>query len=130
MLKLLQNEALAEENNNVVSENDISKCIPKLKPKFSGQDRIPIKMLKPLLPYLLIPLAIFFTTIFTTCTYPNRFKEGLVLPLYKGKGSHVDPNNYRPISSLHSISKLFEYILKMKLLPPIEKLDVYIQIIY
>lgn len=40
---------------------------------------------------------------------------------YKGKGALIDPNNYRPISSLHSISKLFEYVMKYKIMADIEK---------
>lgn len=119
----LQNDATVEEDQIIVSPRDISNCIHKLKLKSSGQDKVPIKMLKPLLPYLIVPLAIFFTTIFKTCNYPLKFKEALVLPLYKGKGTHVDPNNYRPIASLHSVSNLFEYILKFKLMTPIEELD-------
>lgn len=70
-----------------VSQEEIVKAISKMKPKYSDADKIPFKMLKPLLPSLIVPLCIFFTTIFKTTDYPTRFKEAFVLPLYKNKGS-------------------------------------------
>ena len=40
------------------------------------------------------------------------FKIAKVIPLYKGKGSSEDYNNFRPISLLPVLSKAFERILK------------------
>lgn len=121
---LLDNAAAEDLSNIIITPADVLECIYKLKPKSSIQDKIPIKIMKPLLPSLVIPLSIFFSTIFATCNYPTRFKEAIVLPLFKGKGSLVDPNNYRPIASLLSISKLFEYVLKRKLMSGIEAKNV------
>ena len=39
--------------------------------------------------------------------FPEKLKEAYVFPIFKG-GSKEDPSNYRPISILNSISKIFE----------------------
>jgi exonuclease III len=124
LFKSLKSDALSNVDNINITPDNVLECIKKLKLKSSCQDKIPIRMLKPLLPYLVIPLSIFFTTIFNTCTYPNKFKQAVVLPLYKNKGSQLDPNNFRPIASLHSLGKLFEYVLKNKYMPSIEKMNI------
>ena len=45
-----------------------------------------------------------------TCTYPNNLKLADVMPIYK-KGNLTDKGNYRPISILTSLSKVFERLL-------------------
>ena len=43
----------------------------------------------------------------TSGTFPNQLKCAKVFPIFKG-GSKSDPSNYRPISILPTISKIFE----------------------
>eukprot|EP00733_Pompholyxophrys_punicea_P000145 Pompholyxophrys_punicea_v1_NODE_23_length_5341_cov_25.501513.p1 type:complete len:179 gc:universal NODE_23_length_5341_cov_25.501513:3855-4391(+) len=42
-----------------------------------------------------------------TATFPDLLKKARLVPIYK-KGSRNDPANYRPISVLPTLSKLFE----------------------
>ena len=42
-----------------------------------------------------------------TGSFPEKWKEAKVKPLHKG-GASNDPNNFRPISILPVLSKLFE----------------------
>ncbi|CAF0946219.1 unnamed protein product [Brachionus calyciflorus] len=46
---------------------------------------------------------------------PNVWKFSIVTPLYKNKGSQSDMNNYRGISILPPISKLFEKLLAIQI---------------
>ena len=41
-------------------------------------------------------------------TFPSAWKTAKVTPIYKGQGSKDDKNNYRPISVLPLLSKIFE----------------------
>ena len=42
----------------------------------------------------------------TSCHFPNQLKLAKVFPIFKN-GSKSDPSNYRPISILSTISKIF-----------------------
>ena len=46
-----------------------------------------------------------------TNSIPSEFKCAIVTPLYKGKGSKREINNYRGISVLPPLAKLFEKVL-------------------
>ena len=49
-----------------------------------------------------------------TGKYPDHLKIAKVIPIYK-KGSKTDPNNYRPISILSNLNKIFEKLLHSRL---------------
>ena len=40
--------------------------------------------------------------------FPTKWKIAKVVPLYKGKGSKLDPKNYRPVAILPILSKVLE----------------------
>ena len=69
------------------------------------------KILK-LIPDILLPI---FTELFNYCistnSIPKEWKLAVVTPLYKNKGKRSDLNNYRGISILSPISKIFEKLL-------------------
>lgn len=52
--------------------------------------------------------------------FPEVFKVAIVAPIHK-KNDRSDMANYRPVSLLSSISKLFEYAMLSRLLPFLEK---------
>jgi hypothetical protein len=47
---------------------------------------------------------------------PDDFKKAKVTPVYKGKGSKVEPGNYRPISIVPHVAKLFEKRVQSQLM--------------
>ena len=53
--------------------------------------------------------------LFNTCIESNKisdeWKLGIITPIYKNKGSNEDMNNYRGISIISPIAKLFEKVL-------------------
>ena len=54
----------------------------------------------------------------TQCgSFPNNLKIGKVCKVYKGKVSKSDPDNYRPITVLSVIARLFEKLIHGQLFP-------------
>ena len=47
-------------------------------------------------------------SIFKSGTFPEQWKLGIVVPIFKNKGSKMLTDNYRPITLLNSLSKIFE----------------------
>ena len=86
---------------------EIKHIITRLKNKKGGIDEIDAQVLKTLKHHISKPLA----DIFNTCTengyWPNALKISEVIPIYKGKEKYL-PNNYRPISLILNIAKIFE----------------------
>ena len=96
---------------NSIDETDIGKAIDILKSKnSSGFDNISCKLLKILKPALIKPLTMIINQSLHTGIFPDALKIAKVLPLYK-KNDASSFNNYRPISLLPSISKVFEKIM-------------------
>ena len=76
---------------------------------------IPTKVLKKSATHLAFPLTDIFNLALATHTFPNDLKIALVTPLYKGKGEKCSIDNYRPISTISPIAKVFETILADKI---------------
>ena len=78
--------------------------------KANGPDNISNHLLKISGESIIPSLNILFKKIFTTGTFPNSWKLAHVTPIFKD-GDPSLPNNYRPISLLSNLSKLFEKLL-------------------
>ena len=57
----------------------------------------------------------FYNRIWEAGEIPSSWKEAIVVSIYKNKGSDTDPANYRPISLLNAIYKLFAAMLQARL---------------
>ncbi|VDI36427.1 Hypothetical predicted protein [Mytilus galloprovincialis] len=58
---------------------------------------------------------------FRLCYIPDEQKLGIVIPLFKNKGSCKDSKNYRGITITPTLSKLIEAVLKIRINPDIIK---------
>ena len=76
--------------------------------KSHGIDGISAEMLKLAKHFLAPKLIKLFNFIIRTGHFPNQWKRGKVVALYKNNGDVKDPGNYRPITLLSVTSKLFE----------------------
>ena len=56
---------------------------------------------------------------------PAEWKEGIIVSLYKGKGSHSECSSYRPISLLSVSGKVFAHILLARIQPLLDSLSNY-----
>lgn len=98
-----------------VNQNEIIKYISSLKNNSAtGIDQISVKLIKICHTYLTIPLTHIINTIFITGLVPAHFKETIITPIYKS-GSRSEKTNYRPISVINNIAKIFEKALKTRL---------------
>ena len=82
--------------------------------KAHGPDNISVNMLQLSGPYLYLPLKIIFTNIIETGIFLAQWKEANVTPVHKKNDKQL-VKNYRPISLLPILAKVFERIIFKKL---------------
>ena len=56
-------------------------------------------------------LALIFNRSIETSIFPDEWKSARITPLYKKCGNRSDPSNYRPISIIPVVAKVFERIV-------------------
>ena len=94
-----------------VTQEDIVKAIDNLENKnSSGHDGISNKVLKYIKLELSNSLTLIVNQMLTTGIFPDSFKKSKITPIFK-KGDSSLLVNYRPISLLPTISKIFERII-------------------
>jgi hypothetical protein len=95
-----------------VSPDKVEKIISQLKnSKSSGLDNLDTYILK-LTKSAIVPSVCHIVNLSITMNrFPTKWKIAKVVPLYKGKGSKVDPKNYRPVAILPILSKVLERVM-------------------
>jgi hypothetical protein len=94
-----------------VTPEQVNKVIENLKPKTSrGKDNLSNKVLKQIKNEISECLTIIINQCFSKGIFPNSLKIAKVIPLYKKNQNYLF-DNYRPVSILPSISKVFEKIM-------------------
>ena len=98
-------------NFTPVIEDYIANVISNLKNKSSyGYDNISNKLIKLAKGALTQPLTLISNQILRTGIFPKELKISRVKPLFKS-GDPLQFNNYRPVSLLPSLSKIFEHVI-------------------
>ena len=90
--------------------------------KASGYDDLTVRLLVDARDYVSEPMAYILNLSFSTGIFPDK-KVARVVPIFK-KGDKTAPGNYRPISVLPVISKLFEKLVNTRIEKFIEQNDI------
>ena len=93
------------------TQEEVVKAINNLENKrSSGHDGISNKVLKSIKNEIAKPLTLIINQMLKTGIFPNAFKKSKITPLFK-KGDSSLVANYRPISLLPTMSKIFERMI-------------------
>ena len=107
----LKQRVLTTFSFRLMDDKSIAKYISSLASKESaGHDGISLKLLKYLSPVLTKSLCLIINQSLVTGVFPTKLKIAKVLPVFK-KDDVTLMDNYRLISLLTSISKLFEKVV-------------------
>lgn len=91
-----------------VTEQEVSTAIQSLSAKKSYDvNLMSVWLLKQCSPYILGPLTLLVNLSFESGYFPSNLKVAKVTPIFK-KGDPCSINNYRPVSILPVLSKVFE----------------------
>lgn len=100
---------------NPCSEHEIYEtCINLKNKKSSGWDDIPVKVIKLCAHQIVKPLCHLINLMLAEGIFPDLLKLAIVKPIFK-KGDSTLTSNYRPISILSCLSKVFEIIIYKRL---------------
>ena len=83
----------------------------------AGADGITAELLKGAEKPVSEALHKVITNVWSTGRVQAEGKEGIIVSLYKGKGSHSECSSYRPISLLSVSGKVFAHILLARIQP-------------
>jgi hypothetical protein len=88
----------------------INKLVSKINiKKATGVDQISSKLLRAGAPVINKHITTLVNNTIKTSVFPTRLKEAHVVPLHK-KNDSLDKKNYRPVSILPTISKVYEIV--------------------
>ena len=87
----------------------------------AGADGITAELLKGAEKPISEALHKVITNVWSTGRVPAEWKEGIIVSLYKGKGSQSECSSYRPISLLSVSGKVFAHILLARIQPLLDK---------
>ena len=89
--------------------------------KASGPDCIPVVVLKNCEPELSYLLAELFNKFLKESCFPDCWKVSSVVPVFKNVGERSTAKNYRPVSLLSVVSKVFEKLANNRIVGDLEK---------
>ena len=107
-----------------VDKNEISDIVNSLyNKKSTGHDGISISVIKNSISAICKPLAYIINTSFATGVVPSQLKIAKVVPVFKS-GDSTCVHNYRPISILTCLSKIFEKCVYIRIVKFLNKFKI------
>ena len=117
-------ENLNEILNEPFTSQELKLRIKSLKnSKSAGFDRLINEYIKNCPSKIIDIITKFFNLVLETGVVPNDWCLGMIQPIYKGKGDESDPDNYRGITLLSCMGKLFTSCINDRLGKYMEDMD-------
>ncbi|KAL1402104.1 hypothetical protein pipiens_006234, partial [Culex pipiens pipiens] len=93
------------------SQAEVKSALDAVDPsKGAGPDRLPPSFIKRLSEHLAKPVSVIFNRSLSEGTFPDEWKLAAITPIHK-TGSTTAAENYRPISILSCLPKVFEVLI-------------------
>lgn len=100
---------------NPTDSTEVEKIIKGMKKGTApGPDGITVGDLLCLVDVISQPLSNIINNCIENETFPNELKNAIVIPIHKN-GSKDEPGNYRPITLLNLLGKIYEKVIKKRL---------------
>ena len=93
------------------------------KNKGTGPNGIPTEILQLISFFISIPLSKIYNMCITSGVQPDKLKLAHAVPIFK-KGSRLLVSNYRPISLLSNLNKIFEKIMHKRIYAFLETYEI------
>jgi len=103
--------------------NEVCNIILKLKKSSSGISNVPVRILRRVSDLLSLPISSLINVSFNSGIFPQTLKLAHVIPVHK-QGDKTCIENYRPISILPTLSKIFERCMATRLLSYMRKFNI------
>lgn len=94
---------------------ELEEALSQLKKSAPGQDEIRNEMLKNMPPIMIEKLLELFNNLWNQCTYPQEWKEAIVVPILKQNKDPLNPSSYRPVSLTSCLGKVLEKMVNARL---------------
>ena len=105
---------------NPTNSEEVSKIIKNLKDKAGGDDKINAKTIKEIETNISLPLAHIFNISIEKSVWPDALKSAIVIAIHK-QGDKTNIANYRPISLISNLAKIFERIIYNRIYSFVQK---------
>ena len=117
----LENEFL----NAQFTEGEVSTVIDNLKNnKSAGLDKLINEFFKYSKSYLCPVITKLFNVVLNSEIFPESWAKGLIVPVYKNKGDRSDPNNYRGITLISCVCKMFTPLISCRISKYVENFQI------
>ena len=108
----IDDRSLSPGSSIKISTDIVSKALKSNGSQYAlGIDGIPFIFWKSNIHVLIFTLTKMFQKFLDTGYIPACWKQGIIKPIFKGKGSKCDANNFRPITLTCSLSRIFEKVI-------------------
>ena len=99
---------------HTTNHQEIQKTILNMENKNGGSDGINTLTLKVIISHISDPLVHIINLCLEKEIWPDALKIAEIIPIHKAKEKHL-PTNYKPISLISNVAKVFEKILHSRL---------------